>query len=288
MMRSKPPVDPEGRMPLMDHIRELRRRILRAMLGLLLGMGVGFLVFTPVWDFMKRPWCRLPAAHKLGDGKECVLVYNGITEGFFLHLKIALIIGAIISSPIWLYQLWAFIAPGLYRRERKWTYVFLGASIPLFVGGALLAYLTMDKGLEVLTGFAPSGTVGLITITSYLNYMTAMMLIFGVTFELPLVVVILNMAGVLTHARIRKWRRGIIFGIFVFTAVATPSQDPFTMLALAIPTVVLFELAEILAWVHDKRKVAADPYADLSDDEASVIEPIDDVEEYEDHRTLGF
>src|SRR5262249_28740511 len=116
---------------------------------------------------------------------------------------------------------------------------------------------------------------------------TAMMLIFGVTFELPLVVVILNLAGVLTHARIRKWRRGIIFGIFVFTAVATPSQDPFTMLALAIPTVVLFEVAEILAWVHDKRKVANDPYAGLSDDEASPIEPVEEYEEYEDHRTLG-
>ena len=287
MTKPKQTVDPEGRMPLMDHIRELRRRIVRAILGLLLGMVVGFLVFNPVWDFMKRPWCRLPAAHRLGNSNQCVLVYNGITEGFFLHLKIALIIGALISSPVWLYQLWAFIAPGLYQRERKWTYIFLGASVPLFLGGAYLAYLTMDKGLEVLTGFAPSGSIGLITITSYLSYMTAMMVIFGVTFELPLLVVILNMAGVLTHARIRKWRRGIIFGIFVFTAVATPSQDPFTMLALAVPTVVLFEVAEILAWVHDKRKVADDPYAGLSDDEASTIEPIDEVEEYEDHRTLG-
>src|ERR1051325_10920489 len=114
MTKSKPPVDPEGRMPLMHHIRELRRRIVRAMLGLLLGMVVGFIVFTPVWNFLKAPWCRLPAAHQLGNRQQCVLVYNGITEGFFLHLKIALIIGVIISSPIWLYQLWAFIAPGLY------------------------------------------------------------------------------------------------------------------------------------------------------------------------------
>ncbi len=287
MKKNRPQADPEGRMPLMDHIRELRRRIVRALLGLMLGMVLGFVIFNPVWDFMKRPWCDLPAAHKLGNGKECVLVYSGITEGFFLHLKIALIIGAIVSAPIWLYQLWAFVAPGLYQRERKWTYIFLGAAIPLFLTGAFLAWLTMDKGLEVLTGFAPSGSIGLITITSYLNYMTAMMLIFGVTFELPLLVVILNLAGVLTHARIRKWRRGIIFGIFVFTAVATPSQDPFTMLALAIPTVVLFEVAEVLAWIHDKRKIASDPYAGLSDDEASSIEPIEDIEEYEDHRTLG-
>jgi sec-independent protein translocase protein TatC len=263
--------DPDGRMPLIEHIRELRRRIIRALLGLLLGMGVGFLIFNPVWDFMKQPYCRLPQSRQLNP-HTCTLVYTGITEGFFLHLKIALIIGAVISAPIWLYQLWAFVAPGLYRRERRWTYIFLGASVPLFAAGAALSYLTMDKGLNVLLNFAPAGTLPLINITSYLSYMVAMLLIFGVTFELPLLVVVLNVAGVLTHERIKKWRRGIVFGIFVFTAVATPSQDPFTMLALAVPTVVLFEVAELLAWAHDKRKAGSSPYAELSDDEISPLD----------------
>lgn len=287
-IKSRPQPDPEGRMPLIEHIRELRRRIVRALLGLALGTAVGFLVFNPVWDFLKRPWCQLPAAHRLGNGKTCTLVYSGITEGFFLHLKIAVIIGAVVSAPIWLYQLWAFIAPGLYRRERKWTYIFVGASVPLFAAGAALAYLTLDKGLKVLTGFAPADSTALISIGNYLSYLIGMLFVFGLTMELPLLVVILNMAGVLSHARIRKWRRGIIFGIFVFTAITVPNPDPFTMLALAIPTIVVFEVAELLTWLHDKRKVAADPYAGLADDEISPLEPVDrSVDEPEDTRTLG-
>ena len=286
--KSRPQADPEGRMPLIEHIRELRRRIVRALLGLALGTVVGFLVFNPVWDFLKKPWCQLPAAHRLGNGTRCTLVYSGITEGFFLHLKIAVIIGAVISAPIWLYQLWAFIAPGLYQRERKWTYIFLGASVPLFAAGASLAYLTLDKGLKVLTGFAPADSTALISIGNYLSYLIGMLFVFGLTMELPLLIVILNMAGVLSHARIKKWRRGIIFGIFVFTAVTVPNPDPFTMLALAIPTIVVFEVAELLAWLHDRRKVAADPYAGLADDEISPLEPVDhSIDEPEDTRTLG-
>jgi sec-independent protein translocase protein TatC len=149
----------------------------------------------------------------------------------------------------------------------------MGGAIPLFAAGACLAYITLDKGLGILLGFTPEHVVPLVTITSYLSYAVAMLLIFGVTFELPLFVVILNFAGVLTHARIKKSRRLIIFGLFVFAAVATPSQDPFTMLALALPTVVLFEVAEVIAYLHDRRKAARpDPYADLSDDEASPLD----------------
>src|SRR5512139_1645475 len=107
-------------MPLMDHLRELRNRLLKAMLGLIAGAIVGFIVFDPVWKFLQRPYCKLDAAYRLSGGKQCSLVTNGITEGFFLHLKIAFAIGLIVSSPIWLYQLWAFVAPGLYRRGRSW------------------------------------------------------------------------------------------------------------------------------------------------------------------------
>ncbi|GAA4601067.1 twin-arginine translocase subunit TatC [Actinoallomurus liliacearum] len=261
----------DGRMPLMEHIRELRIRIIKAALGLIAGAIVGWIFFSPVWDVLKKPYERLPPKHCLGG--KCTLVVHGIFDGFFIHLKVALIVGAVLSSPIWLYQIWAFVAPGLYARERRWTYIFVGAAAPLFAVGAWLAYVTLDRGLRIFIGLAPGNTTVLVGITDYLGYATAMLLIFGLTFELPLFVVILNVAGVLTHARIKKSRRLLIFGIFVFAAVATPSQDPFTMLALALPTVVLFEIAEVIAYVHDRRKAARpDPYAGISDDEASPLD----------------
>jgi sec-independent protein translocase protein TatC len=270
-LRRAAPRDDDGRMPLMEHIRELRVRIIKAALGLIAGAIVGWAFFGPVWDVLKRPYERLPPEHCLGG--RCTLVVHGIFDGFFIHLKVALIVGAVLSSPIWLYQIWAFVAPGLYARERRWTYAFIAIAAPLFAVGAGLAYYTLDRGLRIFIGLAPGNTTVLLGITDYLGYATAMLMIFGLTFELPLFVVILNFAGVLTHARIRKSRRLLLFGIFAFAAIATPSQDPFTMLALAVPTVVLFEVAEVVAYVHDRRKAARpDPYAGLADDEASPLD----------------
>lgn len=257
-------------MPLMDHLRELRNRLIKAILGLLLGTVIGWIIFQPVWDFLKEPYCALPESKDLNGA--CSLVVNGIFSAFFLRLKIAFIIGAVLSAPVWLYQLWAFVAPGLYRNERRWTYIFMGAAIPLFFVGTALAYLTVDKGLSIFLGFVPDDVAALITVDHYLGYVLAMLLVFGLTFELPLFVVILNLAGVLTSARIRKSQRIIIFGIFVFSAVATPSADPFTMLALALPTVLLFEAAALLAFLNDRRRARRpDPYAGLSDDEAAPL-----------------
>jgi sec-independent protein translocase protein TatC len=272
--------NPDGRMPLMDHIRELRNRILKAILGILVGAIVGWIFYDPIWRVLQHPYCKIPQSNRLNG--QCALTTTGILDPFVLRIKICVIIGLVLASPIWLYQLWAFVAPGLYQRERRWTYVFMAGSVPLFAMGAFLAYETLDKGLGILLGFTPEHVVPLVTITSYLSYAVAMLLIFGATFELPLFVVVLNLAGVLTHARIRKWRRTLLFGIFVFAAVATPSQDPFTMLALALPTVVLFEVAEVVAYVHDRRKARRpDPYGDLSDDEASPL----DMEDLEDDDT---
>nr|BFE36683.1 twin-arginine translocase subunit TatC [Actinomadura rugatobispora] len=264
--------DPEGRMPLMDHLRELRNRLIKAMLALLVGTVIGWIFFNPVWDFLKEPYCALPASKDL-NGQTCSLVVNGIFSSFFLRLKIAFILGLVVSSPVWLFQLWAFVAPGLYRKERRWTYVFMGASVPLFFVGTALAYITIDRGLSLFLGFVPDDVSALITVDHYLGYVLAMLLVFGLTFELPLFVIILNMAGVLSSNRIRRSQRMIIFGIFVFSAVATPSPDPFSMLALALPTVLLFEVAALLAFVNDRRRARRpDPYEGLADDEASPLD----------------
>ncbi|XVQ07732.1 twin-arginine translocase subunit TatC [Spirillospora sp. CA-255316] len=270
MTRQAP--DPEGRMPLMDHLRELRNRLIKAMLALLVGTVIGWIFFNPVWDFLKEPYCALPASKDL-NGRSCSLVVNGIFSSFFLRLKIAFILGLVVSSPVWLFQLWAFVAPGLYRKERRWTYVFMGASIPLFLVGTALAYITIDRGLSLFLGFVPDDVSALITVDHYLGYVLAMLLVFGLTFELPLFVIVLNMAGALSSHRIRRSQRMIIFGIFLFSAVATPSPDPFSMLALALPTVVLFEVAALLAFLNDRRRSRrSDPYEGLSDDEASPLD----------------
>ncbi|GLZ16362.1 Sec-independent protein translocase protein TatC [Actinomadura sp. NBRC 104425] len=271
--RSGKAVDPEGRMPLMDHLRELRNRLIKALLALLVGTIVGWIFFQPIWDFLKDPYCSLPASQQLESGK-CTLVVNTIFQQFFLRLKISFIVGIVISSPVWLYQLWAFVAPGLYRREKRWTYVFLGAAIPLFLVGTVLAYMTVDKGLQLfLGGFSIDDVTALITVDHYLGYVLAMLLVFGMTFELPLFVVVLNMAGVLSFEMIKRSQRIAVFGIFLFAAVATPSGDPFTMLALAVPTLVLFEVSAVLAFVNDRRRARRpDPYAGLSDDEASPLD----------------
>ncbi|HEY8480864.1 MAG TPA: twin-arginine translocase subunit TatC [Spirillospora sp.] len=271
MKLSRRATPPDGRMPLKDHLRELRSRLIKAILGLVAGAVVGWLLFDPIWDFLKQPYTQIPPEHCL-DGK-CDLVVHGIFDGFFIHLKVALMVGAVLSSPVWLYQIWAFVAPGLYDRERRWTYAFLAAAVPLFFLGAVLAYLTMDKGLKIFIGLAPGDTTVLVGVQDYLGYAQAMLFIFGLTFELPLFVVMLNLVGVLSHRRIRKSRRVLIFAVFVFAAVATPSQDPFTMLALALPTIVLFEIAELFAFLHDRRKARrGDPYEGLSDDEASPLD----------------
>jgi sec-independent protein translocase protein TatC len=248
--------DPEGRMPLMEHLRELRNRLVKAILGVILGTVVGFIFFDPIWNFIKAPYCRLPQAHKLKlvDGDACTLVFNGVFDAFFVNLKVAAMFGAVVAAPIWLYQIWAFVTPGLYRNERRYSVSFLALAVPLFAAGAALAYLTMDKGLALLIGFAPTDVIPLITMSDYLSFAIAMLIIFGASFELPLLMVFLNIIGVLRFKMVAKHQRMVVFLMFVFAAVATPSQDPFTMLALALPMVGLFMLAEVFMYFRDRKR----------------------------------
>jgi sec-independent protein translocase protein TatC len=267
--------NPEGRMPLMDHIRELRNRVIKMVLALGLGMIVVFIFFHWAFDKIEAPFCAakihgMTGCKVVGDQ----LVAPAILDPFYLRVKVAFIVGLILSCPVWLYQLWAFIAPGLYTREKRWTYVFVGAAVPLFVGGALLGYMVMPRGLQYLLGLTPSGVINLPSISTYLSYALLMLVGFGLCFEVPLFLVGLNLVGVLTHARFRKWRRVMIFCVFLFAGIASPSPDPITMLLLAGPCVVLVEVAEVIVWANDRRRARLnpDPYANLADNELSPIE----------------
>jgi sec-independent protein translocase protein TatC len=247
--------NPEGRMPLVEHIRELRNRLVKAVLAVIVGMVIGWLIYNRAFNFIVGPFCRVDIHGTVGCGKDGhPLVVTGVFDPFFVRLKVAFVVGLIVSSPIWFYQFWAFIAPGLYRRERRWAYGFVGAAVPLFLLGGFFAYLAMSRGLRFLLGLTPTDVRPLITIDTYFGYVMAMLLIFGIAFELPLVLVMLNAAGVVSHTFVRKWRRVMIFMVFVFAGAATPSPDPFSMLLLAIPCVILVEVAEVFVWLNDRRR----------------------------------
>jgi sec-independent protein translocase protein TatC len=268
--------NPDGSMPLMEHLRELRNRVFKALLFATIGAVVGWYIYPHIWHFIEAPYCRLNLHTEVqvsGAGKGCHLFVTGVFDSLFLRLKIAIITGVIISSPLWLYQLWAFLAPGLYARERRWAYFFAASAVPLFAAGGAIAYFAMTKGLRFLLELVPHGVVPIITINTYLSYAIAMLTIFGIAFELPLAFILMNLAHVLTHERFAKWRRMIIFLIFAFAAVATPSPDPISMLLLAVPCVILVEMAEVFAYFNDRRRAriaAANPFPGLTPDEVAA------------------
>ena len=277
LLRASRKAGPDGGMPLIEHLRELRNRIVKAGLAVILGTVLGLVFFGPLWALVTHPFCSAAISGRTGcTGVGDQLVVTGIFDPFMVRVQVAFFAGLIVSSPVWLYQLWAFIAPGLYRRERRWTYLFVGTAVPLFTGGAVLAYLVMSRGLHYLLSLAPHGVMMLPTISTYLSYFQGMVLGFGVAFELPLVLVMLNLARILTHERFRKWRRLLIFGTFLFAGIANPSPDPLSMLLLAAPCVLLVEVAEIVVWANDrKRGRHPDPYAGLADDEVAPIDTDD-------------
>jgi sec-independent protein translocase protein TatC len=284
LRRRRRPAD--GTMSLRDHIAELRSRLLKALLFIGLGAIVGWILYPAILDVLKEPYCQLPADQRLQTGSaagECKLIFTAPLDGFVLRLKVGAICGVILAAPFWLYQLWAFVTPGLHRRERRWTVLFVALSTVLFAAGAALSYFTIEKALALLVGFAGDATVAAIDAPKYIGFVTSMLLVFGAAFELPLLVTMLNLVGILSAARLIRWQRLAIFLIFVFAAVATPSQDPISMCMLAIPMALLFEVAVLFAWLHDRRKArreAVESFRDLSDDEASpldlTVEPIDD------------
>jgi sec-independent protein translocase protein TatC len=268
--------NPEGRMPLFDHLRELRNRVVKMALALIAGMTVGFIFFTPVWHVIERPLCRATIRGQTGCNTLGVnqLVLNGPLDAFYLRVKVAVIVGVILSSPVWLYQIWAFIAPGLYAREKRWGHIFIGTAVPLFLVGTLLAYLSLGRSMHFLLGLTPQHVSNLIQVDLYMSFVMTMMLAFGIAFELPLLIVMLNMAGILTHQMFRKWRRVMIFAVFLIAGMANPSPDPITMLILGGACAAMVEVAELIVWSHDRRRARLhpDPYAGLADDELSPLD----------------
>ena len=265
-------------MTLVAHLTELRNRIAKALLAVLLAGGVAFWWYQHgLGTFIRAPYCDLPPDLRYGgDTQACGLLVTDPFSGVFIRLKVAALVGVVLSAPVWLYQLWAFITPGLKRHERRYAIGFVAVSTLLFAAGAVLAYLFLGAGLRALLGLAGNGVVVALTAQDYIGFVLSVLIAFGVSFELPLVLVALNLVGVLSHAVLAKGRRWIFFLTIVFAAVVTPTQDPFTMLAMALPMIVLFELAIQLARVVDRRRArraAEASFAHIPDDEPSPLDP---------------
>src|SRR6476661_228662 len=282
LRRKKSDKSADGTMSLMEHLFELRRRLFFGTLGILVGTIIGFVWFghgipaiglPSLSDILTGPYCAVPASERLvlGDGDGCKLLATGPFSALELQLKSALIAGVVLSSPVWLYQLWSFVTPALYSKERRYAVTFVSCGGLLFSIGALLAYIVIREGLTVLLGFGGDATIAALSPDSYFSFLIAMLIIFGVSFELPLLLIMLNQIGLVSSAKLSKWRRYSIFGLVVFAGLVVPGNDPITMLALAIALVLLYELSVQVTRIHDKRAAKRQRLSELSDDEASAL-----------------
>ena len=255
-------------MALSDHFRELRARLLKVVLTFLVVFVVALFFFDQLFDFVYEPYQDALASLPPGTS---LATTSGAGGGLMLYLKLCGFAALIVTSPVWLYQTWAFILPGLHANEKRWTRIFLSVAVPLFLVGVYLGFVTLPKGLEVLIGLNPDVITNLVDFNDYLQFFTRTLLVFGLAFEIPVFVVMLNRAGVVKGKTLGSYRPWIIIGIFVFAAAATPSTDPFTMTIMAVPMVLLYLLSEVIARVHDRRVAQRAPYAGLSPDEVSPL-----------------
>jgi sec-independent protein translocase protein TatC len=250
-----PPVPPDGTMTLYEHLRELRYRLIVSALAIMVGMILAWFFRYDLLNILQQPYFQAIDALKVKNPDTTTLLVNiNLTSPLALSLKVSALAGAILTAPFWLYQLWAFVVPGLLAKEKKWALIFIAAATPMFVGGVIVAYIVLPKAIAVLLSFTQDGVSNLQDINAYLSFLLRLMLVFGLGFLIPLIVLMLNIVGVIKAKQMAKYRSLVIFGTFVFGAVATPSTDPFSMLAVALPMALLFLAAEVIAHVLDRRK----------------------------------
>ncbi len=282
-------------MSIVEHIQELRSRLLKAIVGIFFGTIIGFIWyqysftlgpwklpfgdatfgparFMSLGELLKEPYCQLPPEQRFGGAgsEECRLLATSPFEMFLLRLKVGAIAGLVISAPFWLYQIWAYITPGLVRKERRNTLIAVTAAALLFIAGAVLAYFVVHFGLQFLLMVGDNAQIAALTGGQYFNFILGLIVIFGVSFELPLFIVMLNIVGVLRYETMKEKRRLIILMLFIFAAFMTPGQEPYSMVAMAVSLCLLMEIAIQFARINDRRRERERPeWMDLDDDQSS-------------------
>jgi len=251
-------------MPLRDHLSELRNRLVVSLLAIAVGSVVGWVYFDQIFGWITAPFVEV-VQEAQEQGHNVQLALTGVADPFTLQLKVAAVSGVVIACPVWLFQLWRFVTPGLHRNERGWALGFTALAAPLFLTGMGLAYVFLPHAIGFLFGFTPDNVSNIVDVSRYLSFFLNMMLLFGIGFLLPLLALVLNLAGVLPAAAFIGAWRWVVLGVCIFAAMATPDGSPLTMLALATPILVLFSFAMGAAWLHDRRSGTVE----LPDDVAS-------------------
>ncbi len=237
-------------MPLMGHFKELRNRMIVALIALLIGAAVGWFLYDPVIVLLKRPLDDVAES----QGRTAELNFAGIASPFDLKLKVSVFIGFIVTAPVWLYELCAFVVPGLTKKERQYVFGFLAAALPLFFAGAGLAFFALPRAIHALGSLIPQGASYIVPAQDYLTFTMLLIVVFGVAFVLPVILVGLNFIGVLSARTVRHSWRWVIMLVATFAAIATPSPDAISMFYLMVPMLFMFFLAWGVCAINDKRR----------------------------------
>jgi len=258
-------------MSLQEHLRELRTRLFKASVSIVIGTVIAWVFYPQIFEILSQPVNAI-VEQAQANGRDVRLVLGGVADAFVLQIKVSVVTSMLVTAPLWIYQLWRFITPGLYRKEKLRAYLFAGVATPLFISGAVLAYIFLPVGLNILFGFTPLGVGNYVPVDRYLSFFLRMVLVFGISFLAPLFIVMLNLFDVLEAKAITSRWRLVVLIVFAFAAIATPTGDPVNMTLLAVPVLLLISIATGIAWVNDRRRArsrAEDPVLGLSDDEAS-------------------
>ncbi len=247
--RKKSPKTPDGQMSLREHLRELRNRFFKAAIAIVLGTIVGFIVYQPAFTLLTAPITRLST-----DEAPVEVIFSSVAQPFDIMLQVALFIGLILSSPVWLYQVWAFIVPGLRKNERRYAIGFIAAAVPLFVGGIALGWFALPQAMAFFTSLTPDGTAHRVLATVYVPFVTRLLLAFGISLVIPVILVGLNLANLLQGKTLLKHWRISVFLIAVIAAMGAPGSDVITMFYLGAPLALLYGVALTIALLNDRRR----------------------------------
>lgn len=242
--------NPQAAMPLMEHLAELRRRLVISVVSVFLAVIPAWLYYPEIFQFLRKPFDDVVS----NSSSNVSLTLGGVIDPFTLQIQVSLVSALLISSPVWLLQIWGFVTPGLHKNERRWAIAFVGFASPLVLLGAWFAYAVMPISLQVLIGFTPDNVSNLIAVDRYFDFFFKMVLVFVIGALIPFLMVSLNFAGVITARQIRSWWRVIVMTTLVFAAVATPTGDPLNMAIVSVPILLLILLAWIIASINDFRR----------------------------------